>query len=108
MTAVQRSSAFDIVRTKPQRAPKPVDIGGLRVESGVPYPIHRVHLGGKYEALFESMKLGDSIPCEHTTREHLCNAMRKWIERQGKSAHWCVRSIKRDDSGRARVWLLQK
>lgn len=108
MTAAQkRASVFDIAR-KPRRESMPVDIAGLRVESNVPYPAHRAHISGKYDALFERMKPGDSIPCERGIREHICNAMRKWIARKGKADVWCPRSIKAGEDGRARVWLMKR
>lgn len=103
MQAVKKAaSPFPtVVRNKVTRS---VDVDMLSVEHGTPFPkTGRVY--GKYDDLFAKLRIGSCVACEPSEKETVSNAMRKWLERNGKKAR--VVSFKRCDDGKARVWMME-
>jgi hypothetical protein len=76
--------------------------------SNDPLPGRRIQ-SYKYDDTFNAMTPGQCIVCPPEATGTLGNAMRHWIERQGRQDELCVRSVRRyPGDGNGRVWLLPK
>ena len=65
-------------------------------------------VNGKYDHLFEQLKVGSCIVCEFQERESMRNALVKWLRRKGKAEELTAYSVSKCADGKARVWLTRK
>jgi hypothetical protein len=97
-------SPFPKVAKRPRRQ-KIVDTSMLRVEHNTPLP-ENIRINGKYDALFSNMKPGSCIACERSESECVCNALRKWIQRNKITGMKIIKHSNCED-GKARIWLVK-
>lgn len=98
------TSVFNQARrtAKQQRV---VDTSMIKVEHNTPIP-DNVRINGKYDAMFSSLKPGSCIACERTEAESICNALRKWTQRNKITGMKIIKHSRCDD-GKARIWLVK-
>jgi hypothetical protein len=100
------SNAFQMAKAPRQpKAQKVVDTSMITVEHNTPLPENR-RVTGKYDALFSTLKAGSCVACERAESESVCNALRKWLQRNKITGMKIIKHSRCDD-GKARVWLMK-
>jgi len=69
-----------------------------------PFPARRI-VASKYDEMFSEMRPGQCIKTESDNVGKVCAAMKKWLERKGRT-DVVVRSVRRMDDGYGRVYMM--
>lgn len=80
------------------------DLSMFEIDTQTPFPAKRL-VATKYDATFAKLRPGQSVKCDSKMAPRISTALRKWLEKRGRT-DVVVRMVSRHDDGYGRVYMM--